>query len=43
MQAHNTFEKPETVHVTEFGGWRVSGNSLTLTLPAKSVITIQMG
>jgi alpha-L-arabinofuranosidase len=37
---YNTFDAPETVKVTDFTGCKLSGNTLTLTLPAASVVTV---
>jgi alpha-L-arabinofuranosidase len=39
----NTFDKPETVKPVEFKGYKIiSGNLLEVTLPAKSVITLEI-
>ena len=40
MQAHNTFSAPEAVCPRPFTGAQVHGNSLTMTLPAKSVVCL---
>ena len=42
MDAHNTFEAPETLVPTPFTGARLSGESLTLDLPAKSVVVLTL-
>lgn len=42
MNAHNTFEQPNTVQPTTFNGARVSGNTLTIDLPAKSVVVLEV-
>ena len=38
MQAHNTFEEPDTVHPTEFEAVEIAGNKLKFTIPACSVL-----
>ena len=40
MQAHNTFEQPETVKPAEFAAFQKTDNGLTTTLPAKSVVVL---
>jgi alpha-N-arabinofuranosidase len=42
MNAHNTFERPTTVQPAEFSGARLSGNTLTVELPAKSVVVLEL-
>jgi alpha-N-arabinofuranosidase len=42
MDAHNTFEQPHAVHATPFTGASVSGDALSLTLPAKSVVVLTL-
>ncbi len=42
MSAHNTFEQPNAVHPTEFGGAKLSGSTLTVELPAKSVVLLEL-
>ena len=42
MQAHNTFAAPDAVRPVPFDGVRLAGGTLTLTLPAKSVIVIEL-
>ncbi|HEX6560233.1 MAG TPA: alpha-L-arabinofuranosidase C-terminal domain-containing protein, partial [Longimicrobiales bacterium] len=42
MTAHNTFEQPNTVQPTVFSGARVSGSTLTISLPAKSVVALEV-
>jgi alpha-L-arabinofuranosidase len=37
---YNTFDEPETVNVADFAGGKLSGSTLTLTLPAASVVTV---
>lgn len=38
----NTFEKPETIKSVEFKGAKLSGNTLSIKIPAKSVILIEL-
>ena len=40
MDAHNTFEEPEQVKVEVFSDYEIVGESLKVTLPPKSVMSI---
>jgi alpha-N-arabinofuranosidase len=42
MDAHNTFENPETLHPIPFTGARLEGGRLDLRLPAKSVVVLEL-
>jgi len=42
MTAHNTFERPETIKPAEFKGAKVEGNLIKVTLPAKSVVVLEI-
>ena len=42
IQDHNTFEKPNTVTVKDFSGAKISGNKLSVQLPSKSVIQLEL-
>jgi alpha-L-arabinofuranosidase len=42
MTAHNTFEKPEEVHLSEFTAFSGSGNAFTATIPPKSVVILAL-
>jgi alpha-N-arabinofuranosidase len=42
MQAHNTFAAPDAVKPVPFEGVRLAANTLTLTLPPKSVAVIEL-
>ena len=42
MDAHNTFEKPDAVHPAAFDGAKLAGNTLDVTLPAKSVVVLNL-
>jgi alpha-L-arabinofuranosidase len=42
MDAHNTFDDPEAVHPTAFAGAMVADGKLTLTLPPKSVVVLDV-
>ena len=42
MHAHNTFEQPEVVKPKEFDGCRVVGNRLVFTIPACSVLHLEV-
>jgi alpha-N-arabinofuranosidase len=39
---HNTYEKPNTVTVKDFKGAKLSKGSLSVTLPAKSVVMLEL-
>lgn len=40
MNARNTFDSPDALVPTEFDGASISGGTLTVSLPAKSLVTI---
>ncbi|GHV69366.1 intracellular exo-alpha-L-arabinofuranosidase 2 [Spirochaetia bacterium] len=42
MQDHNTFDKPDVVGIAKFNDAVISGSKLTVTLPAKSVVTLEI-
>jgi len=42
MDAHNTFEHPDTVKPTPFNGATLTDTKLSLTLPAKSVVVVRL-
>jgi alpha-N-arabinofuranosidase len=42
MQAHNTFAAPDTVKPVPFEGLKLAAGTLTLTLPAKSVVVVEL-
>jgi len=42
MNAHNTFEKPNAVEPAEFDGASVSNNVLSVSLPPKSVVVLNI-
>ena len=42
IRAHNTFEKPKQVVPKPFNGCKVSGRSVTLTLPSASVVSLHL-
>lgn len=39
---HNTFDKPDQVKPTNFNGATISGNTLKVKLPAKSIVTLEL-
>jgi alpha-N-arabinofuranosidase len=41
-EAHNTFEKPDSVTVKAFTGAAVSGNSVMVHLPPQSLVTVEL-
>ena len=42
LSDHNTFEQPELVVPTSFDGAKVKKDILTVTLPAKSIVTLEL-
>jgi alpha-N-arabinofuranosidase len=42
MSAHNTFQQPNAVHPTSFDGATLSGSTLTVELPSKSVVLLEL-
>jgi alpha-N-arabinofuranosidase len=42
MQAHNTFEKPNTVQPAAFSGVKVEGETLRIEMPSKSVVVLEI-
>jgi alpha-N-arabinofuranosidase len=42
LNAHNTFERPNTVQPADFKGARLSGNTLSVELPSKSVVVLEL-
>lgn len=42
MSAHNTFEQPSAVHPTDFSGATLSGSTLTVEMPSKSVVLLEL-
>ena len=42
MNAHNTFELPDTVKTTEFNAFQLAGEGFTAMLPAKSVVVLEV-
>jgi alpha-N-arabinofuranosidase len=42
LNAHNTFGQPDQVKPVEFDGFRLSGGELTVRLPARAVLVLEM-
>ena len=42
LQDYNSFEQPSKIKVTGFKGAKISDNNLTVTLPAKSVVMLEL-
>jgi alpha-N-arabinofuranosidase len=38
----NTFQSPDKVHITNFNGAKKEGGKLSVELPAKSVVTLEL-
>jgi hypothetical protein len=42
ITSHNTFDRPDTVKPAAFHGAQVDGGGLTVALPAKSIVMLQL-
>jgi alpha-N-arabinofuranosidase len=42
MNAYNSFEQPNAVRPVAFNGARLSGETVTVQLPAKSVVVLEL-
>ena len=42
MNAHNTFENTETVKPASFNGYKLKDGILTVTMPPKSVVVLEL-
>jgi alpha-N-arabinofuranosidase len=42
MQTHNTFAAPDAVKPVPFDGVKLAGSTLSLTLPARSVVIVEL-
>ena len=42
MNAHNTFEQPDAVRPADFSGAQFAGETLTVVLPAKSIVALEL-
>jgi alpha-N-arabinofuranosidase len=42
LNAHNTFDNPDVVKTEDFKGARLAKNTLTVTLPVKSVVMLEL-
>lgn len=42
MNAHNTFDDPEAIKPAVFEGAKLNGKQLTVTLPAKSIVVLEI-
>ena len=42
IRAHNTFDKPDLVEPAEFDAVEIVERRLTITLPSKSVVAIEV-
>jgi alpha-N-arabinofuranosidase len=42
INAHNTFDAPDAVKPIAFNGASVQGGNLVVTLPAKSVVVLEL-
>jgi alpha-N-arabinofuranosidase len=42
MNAMNTFENPNAIKPTSFSGFKLQGSQLTLSIPAKSVVVLEL-
>ncbi len=42
VDAHNTFDKPDTVAPMEFKGVKIEGSRLSVTMPPKSIVVLEL-
>jgi alpha-N-arabinofuranosidase len=42
IDAHNTFEEPEAIQPATFNRARLDGNQLTIEMPSKSIVTLEI-
>ncbi|MFZ2147915.1 MAG: alpha-L-arabinofuranosidase C-terminal domain-containing protein, partial [Sedimentisphaerales bacterium] len=42
MTAHNTFDNPQAIHPVSFDDFESNGDILTVTLPSKSVVVLEI-
>ena len=42
MNAYNDFGKPEAVNIQPFSGYQINQDTVSMTLPSKSVVTIEL-
>lgn len=42
MQDHNTFEKPETITIQDFKQFKISGSSISINVPSKSIVMLEL-
>jgi alpha-L-arabinofuranosidase len=42
MNAFNSFENPETIKPAQFTGYKLKDGILTITMPAKSVVVLEL-
>jgi alpha-N-arabinofuranosidase len=42
LNAHNTFDQPDAVRPESMKGLKLNKNQLTFTLPAKSVVVVEV-
>jgi alpha-N-arabinofuranosidase len=42
MNAHNTFDQPDAVKPAEFSAFKITGTGFAVTLPAKSVVVLEV-
>ena len=43
ITTHNTFEEPNTVVPTGFNDWKITATGLTVKLPARAVVVLEIG
>ena len=42
INTHNTFDAPQTIQPASFAGGKLEGNTLTIAMPAKSVVVLEI-
>jgi alpha-N-arabinofuranosidase len=42
MNTHNTFDQPDAIKPADFSAFKTTGTGFTATLPAKSVVVLEV-
>ena len=42
MNAYNDFNKPERVNIKDYGDVKVKNNRMTINLPPKSIVLVEL-
>ena len=42
MDSHNTFDEPENIKPSDFKNLKINGNTITVEMPSKSVVVLEL-